>query len=157
MVAKGSKMSKESRLKMSLAAKKRLQSPEARKKLGSYNIGNKYNLGRVRSEEVRTRISNTLKGKRTREQNPCWKGGIVYDGTGHRMLRKPEHPFARKQGYISLSRFIMEEHLGRYLNKGEIIHHINGIKDDDRIENLMLFKNRTEHMKHHHSLVVYPN
>jgi hypothetical protein len=41
----------------------------------------------------------------------------------------------------------MEKHLGRYLTEEEVIHHINGERDDNRIENLMLFENHSAHRK----------
>ena len=45
-------------------------------------------------------------------------------------------------------RYIMEEYLGRKLNKNEHVHHINGIKFDNRLENLMVLTH-AEHNKHH--------
>lgn len=79
---------------------------------------------------------------------PNWKGGIEIHSEGYIWIYCPKHPKAHK-GKIAEHRFIMEKCIKRYLTTNEIVHHINGNKKDNRIENLELY-NRSSHAKLHH-------
>ena len=78
--------------------------------------------------------------------NPRWNGGEA-KMLGYVFVFKPEHPAANSVGYVKRSRVVMEEAIGRYLKPEEVMHHINGIRDDDRLENLMLFENGSQHQR----------
>lgn len=76
-------------------------------------------------------------------QNRCGvghnsKGGQVTTNDGRIKIYVPNHPYSDYNGYIFRYRLIIERHLNRYLNPNEIIHHINNIKTDDRLENLSI-------------------
>lgn len=72
------------------------------------------------------------------EQQPGYKGGHQKTGNGYIHLLIPNHPFADKRGRVFEHRYILEQQLGRYLEKNERVDHINGNPSDNRIENLRL-------------------
>lgn len=84
-------------------------------------------------------------------KSPCWKGGIKQDPTGYYLVYSPYHP-NNNCNYVHRSRLIAEQELQRFLTKKEVIHHINGKKDDDRLENLYLFPDNAEHIRYHRLL-----
>jgi hypothetical protein len=63
------------------------------------------------------------------------------------MLHLPEHPGASKHGYVMEHRVVAEQTIGRRLTPGEVVHHKNGIKDDNRPENLEVMPKR-QHDRH---------
>ena len=69
------------------------------------------------------------------ENHPAWTGGKIKNDKGYIKILAPNHP-KNIYGYYFEHRIIMEKHIGRYLESNEDVHHINGIKDDNRIENL---------------------
>lgn len=71
-------------------------------------------------------------------RSPFWKGGRVRY-RGYISVRARNHPSARKNGYVFEHRLVMEKKLGRYLLPEESVHHKNGVRDDNREENLELW------------------
>jgi len=70
-----------------------------------------------------------------------WRGGIRKTGkSGYLRECCPNHPDADKKGYVLQHRLIIERFIGRYLKKNEVVHHINGITSDNRIENLEILE-----------------
>lgn len=87
-------------------------------------------------------------GKR-KESHPRWSGGRYQDSEGYWYVTKPEHPAANSSGRVFEHRLVMEAHIGRLLSDEEVIHHRNDDPSDNRIENLQLFANHSEHKKYH--------
>lgn len=61
---------------------------------------------------------------------------------GYVLIWKPGHPNAQKSGYVKEHIFVMAEMLGRPVGHDETVHHINGVRGDNRAENLELWVSR---------------
>ena len=77
------------------------------------------------------------------ENNPLYKGGYI-NKYGYRLIKKPNHPNANKDGYILEHRYIVSKHLGRPLEEWEIVHHKDGNRLNNEITNLEVMT-REEH------------
>jgi len=78
----------------------------------------------------------TLNKSRTRENSKTWKGGR-YEDSGYVLVYHPERN--KNKVYVREHILIMEAHIGRRLVKGEEVHHKNGVRNDNRLENLELW------------------
>jgi len=74
--------------------------------------------------------------------------GYKYKNRGYIKVKQSKHPNSIS-GYILEHRLVMEKKIGRYLVRGEVVHHINRIKDDNREDNLMLFACDKDHQDYH--------
>ena len=96
----------------------------------------------------------------TGEHNTFWNGGKSETWNGYLQTRVYNHPFSNKKhkgskwGYIRTHRLVVEQYLSKkldmtvYLGRSIIIHHKNGNKHDNRIENLELMT-ISQHMRLH--------
>jgi|GEM_PF-3973529 len=92
----------------------------------------------------------------TGANNDSWKGGRI-KLSGYVSVKTAGHPrgMGGNRGYVMEHILVMEEHIGRYLvwqgrqhPDNEIVHHINGFRDDNRLENLVLMLSREHSYLH---------
>ncbi|MBA7566116.1 hypothetical protein ES708_07803 [subsurface metagenome] len=78
-----------------------------------------------------------------------YRGGRTKTTTGYILIKlRPDdffYPMAGKRGYVLEHRLIMARHLNRCLLPWEIVHHRNGVRDDNRLTNLQLLPSQTQH------------
>lgn len=113
-------------------------------------------LGKRHTKASRKKMADAATGKFLRENSSQWKGGRYKDRNGYlhvmiEVLPEPLRPFARKMvkgKYVLEHRAVAAMTLGRPLARTEIVHHRNGIKDDNRPRNLEV-TDRRDHSKDH--------
>lgn len=103
----------------------------------------KYPNSRVAATE------NGKKNKGRRKRTDYEFGGHEKKRTdGYIKVYVPDHPNCTADGYVMKHILVVERAIGRYLTEKECVHHINHIRDDNRIENLKLMT-ISEHMAMH--------
>ena len=89
------------------------------------------------------------------KNNPAWKGGKWISSDGYVMILVKQGKLQNESGwshYKKEHRIVMEKFLNRELSEKEKVHHINGEKQDNNIENLDLLSSDKEHRESHQSL-----
>lgn len=88
------------------------------------------------SDKTKHKISLSHKGVFT---NPSEYGGHEkIRSDGYISVYLPEHPYSSNDGYVMKHHLVMEKYIGKYIENGFVVHHINHIRDDNQIENLQL-------------------
>lgn len=87
-------------------------------------------------------------------KNGMWKGGRSIASNGYVLVRVgTDHHLADVRGYAYEHRLVAEQKLGRRLKRGELVHHVNHVKTDNRPDNLDVVTShahhRAEHRIHH--------
>jgi hypothetical protein len=95
---------------------------------------------------IETRLK--MRDSKLGEKNPNWNGGITIL-KDYVYILKPDHHFANSHGRVAAHRLVWEEHNKASLLSWGDIHHKNGIKSDNRPENLIGLMN-TKHAELHH-------
>lgn len=116
----------------------------------------------MRKMNVPTRVA--AKRDQKGPNNSFWNGGRVLVakakrqrgerssfGNGYYYILMPDHPNANRSGYVAEHIVVITEHMGRPLAAGEVVHHINLNKHDNRLENLAI-ATRPEHANWHNQL-----
>lgn len=97
----------------------------------AYKFRLKRNLGQHRKRN-NIDLNAPVKPKKKNGEGHLSNTGYVY-------ITRAGHPNAKYKGRMFEHTFVMAEHLGRPLKKGESVHHKNGVRNDNRIENLELW------------------
>lgn len=98
-------------------------------------------IKRILKEMGLKRPANRRTGMAVGNKNPAWKGGRRIRVDGYVVIWT-------KNGERLEHQVVMETALGRYLRDGEVVHHKDGDKQNNKIENLELTK-QSDHIRHH--------
>ena len=79
-------------------------------------------------------------------RNGRWKGGRIIDEDGYILIKQRKHPHCNRHGYVREHRLVVEKVLGRYLTPREVVHHIDGNKQNNRPDNLQVYGSNGKHL-----------
>lgn len=105
-----------------------------------------YKMGLRKTEEIK--FLNRSESKK-RERSSNWNGGTRTTAKGYKQVLMPEHMRADKTGYVMEHILVWEKETGIPVPPSCCVHHLNGNKADNRIENLCLMSKGAHTVFHH--------
>src|SRR3990167_7331387 len=117
-------------------------SEETKKKIGDFFRGKKL------SNEHRAKVVKTLHLGARHAPIEGWNGNGVRQANGYFYIHMPRHPAAFKNGYVKLATLMVEWKCQKYVQPGEVVHHKNEDRSDDRPDNLEII-DEPEHLRRH--------
>lgn len=107
------------------------------------NCNHKTILRNLRDFNIKTRNPSEAVSEKHKQiiRMLRWKGGRGINHSGYILLFMPWHPNSNQRGYVFEHVLIASQILKRPLKKTESVHHINGIKTDNRPQNFVICTN----------------
>lgn len=103
-------------------------------------------LGLKSSDEIK--FQNRSKAHSGEKCN-FWNGGKGKTSKGYNLIFQPDHHRADSRGYVLEHILVFEQETGISVPADCCVHHLNGIKDDNRIENLCMMTHSAHTVMHH--------
>lgn len=107
------------------------------------NITGDHNARRL-SAKARAGMAKKRKGS----ESHSWKGGRRVTTNGYIEIHMPKHHRARGNGYVFEHIVVAEEKIGRTLDAGECVHHVDDDKTNNSPENIIVIE-RASHSAQH--------
>jgi len=104
-------------------------------------------LGTIEKTCKHMNLKTQRTGPRNGPGHPKWRGGRT-KSKGYWHVYVPDHPYPNRGAhYVLEHRLLMEQKLGRYLLPSEVVHHIDGNRENNSLENLIVFQTNAQHLK----------
>lgn len=138
--------------KLKITMLEKWQNSEYRKHMSEVHRGQISPMqGKHHTNKTKLKISKRLQGKYVGKLSGNWKGGKVKHSGGYTQIIN-----GINSGYILEHRLIIRNRLGIELSRHIVVHHINKIKNDNRLSNLMVFRGNQNHLKFERGYKVNP-
>lgn len=126
----------------------KLMSTEAIAKVVGCHSGLVYDMLKRLGVKMRSMSEAQINSKRSGHNHPNWKGGRSVNCQGYVTVPAKDHPNAMPNGRILEHRLVAEKKLGRLLESNEVVHHIDGNKENNDPSNLVVFTREKHNLTH---------